>query len=63
MPDITYELLSESPHKIENWIKRFAREEPGETEVLSVASMNDLYAEKAISYKWSPADLREVAGN
>jgi hypothetical protein len=56
-PEVTYKLLSESPHKIENWMKRFKIEEPGETKVLSVASMNDVFAEKAISYRWSP-DLK-----
>jgi hypothetical protein len=47
----------ERPHKIENWIKQFPCNDPGVTKVLSAASMNDVYAEKVISYNWSP-DLK-----
>jgi hypothetical protein len=48
--EVTYELLLETPHKIKNWIKRFPCDELGVTKVLSAASMNDVYAEKVISY-------------
>jgi hypothetical protein len=41
-------------------MKQFKNEEPGGTKVLYVASMNDVYAEKAILYRWLP-DLKLLA--
>jgi len=57
---VTYQLLAEEPHRIENWIKILQKDEPGVTPILSLTSVNSVYAEKCISFKW-PADLNIIA--
>jgi hypothetical protein len=52
--DVTYMLLSESPDKVESWMKKFARVEPNVTRVLSIANVNDEYVEKSVVWKWPP---------
>jgi hypothetical protein len=52
---VTYLLLAESPDKIENWIKKFARIEPNVTRVLSLANVNNKYVKKSVVCKWPPA--------
>jgi hypothetical protein len=56
-----YRFKSVPPGTVGNTLQdRELRDEPGVTEVLSAASMDDVYAEKVISYKWSP-DLKLLA--
>jgi hypothetical protein len=52
---VTYLLLSETPDKIESWMKRFPRIEPNVTRLLSMAHVNDEYVEKSVVWKWPPA--------
>jgi hypothetical protein len=57
---VTYQLLEEEPDKIENWLQRNPENYKGVTRFLSLASVNDKYAEKAETYKWTP-DFRVLA--
>ena len=47
-------MLAKEPDKIENWIRKFPKEETGVNTILSLTNMNDEYAEKCVSFKWSP---------
>jgi hypothetical protein len=58
---VTYLLLAESPDKIENWIKNFARIEPNVTWILSLANVNDEFMDKLVVWKWPPAALKLLA--
>lgn len=51
-PEIVYELLQTLPNKIETWTKTLPTRVDGVTPVLSLASMDHGYCEKAIADKW-----------
>ncbi len=57
---VSYQLLEEQPDRIETWSKIVPKVEPGITPVLSLTSLNSVYAEKCIAMKWEP-DLNLIA--
>jgi hypothetical protein len=58
---VTYQKMSESPTKIENWTKLMVDEnESGSCKILSLSSVDNFYAEKALVFKWKP-DLKLIA--
>jgi hypothetical protein len=57
---ITHELMAENPDKIENWMRKYPRSEPGYMTLLSVTNVNEVYAEKIVTFKRFP-NLNDIA--
>jgi hypothetical protein len=59
-PSVSYELLSESPEKIENWLTRHTTTESTGTQIVSLTSYNDVFIEKGVTFQITP-DMDQLA--
>jgi hypothetical protein len=59
-PPVSYELLSVSPEKIENWLTRHNTIKSTVTQIVSLTSYNDVYVENGVTFQWTP-DMDQLA--